>query len=215
MNNKQTKQNVKVLAEQGIPMATGPTMPGMTNGGDQPIIWINDFNEEETRDFFEKFQSLESDDQVHAILIYIDSYGGSLDSLSAICELMSSSRKQIVTAAVGKAMSAGAMMVSLGAEGMRFAGPTTTLMYHRVQIQDIDGDINLVHSMSEAIMKENEAWLRRIIARTKMTWKGFNKELNERGGAWYMTSKEALHHGFIDKIGIPAIRTIQQTRLYM
>ncbi|MCK4260329.1 MAG: ATP-dependent Clp protease proteolytic subunit [Halanaerobiales bacterium] len=207
-----TKQ-IQLLAEYGAPISEFSISPIANSGDGSPTIWLNDFSEEDVREFFRKFNSLQSDDQIQAIAIYIDSYGGSVDSLAAICELVENSTKPIITVAIGKAMSAGAMLFALGTPGMRYIGSMTSLMYHRLQITDIDGDIELASSMIKEVLRENEIWMKKIIKSSKMNWTEFNKKLQEKGNHWFLGAKEAIKYGFADHIGIPTLRETHQLKL--
>src|SRR6185436_15830041 len=64
------------------------------------------------------------------IPIIIDSYGGSVDSMNAMIDIIDSIEIPVATICLGKAMSAGAMLLACGDEGLRFASPTSRVMIH-------------------------------------------------------------------------------------
>jgi ATP-dependent Clp protease protease subunit len=190
-------------------------IPGQGRTTNTPSIWVNNFTEEDSKEFFVDFNMLNSDDTVQNIVLYIDSYGGDIDSLSAMCELIEASTKPIITIGIGKVMSAGAMLMAMGTPGMRYAGELTDIMYHRMHIDFMFSDVEVAKSVLEHLAKNNEKWLKKVVSRSKLSWKEFNQKLKEKNGEWWMTSKEALKYGFIDQIGIPMIKEISQTQLVL
>ncbi len=94
-------------------------------------IIVNEFTQETAKKFYESFQkALDSGQNI--IPIVIDSYGGSVDALVTMMELIDSSRIPVATIAVGKAMSCGAMLLACGNKGMRYVAPSSRVMMHHV-----------------------------------------------------------------------------------
>lgn len=173
-------------------------------------MWVNDFGDIEAREFFEAFSSHLSDDNVHSIVVYIDSYGGLVDSLAAMMEIVESSTKSVITVGVGKAFSAGGMFLALGRD--RWLAPNSRMMLHKVRITL--GDLEFTPDTLDRTLKEitrvNDIWLKKVVKRSKISWKEFNKKLDENTGDWYMSPNEALKYGFIDHIGLPRIKEVRQ-----
>ena len=176
-----------------------------------PVIWVNDFDEESARNFFDLFTCFLSDDMVENIIVYIDSFGGNVDSLAAMAELIDSSPKTVITVGLGKTFSAGAMLLALGTPGNRWIAPHSRVMLHRLQLTTPgEASADTIAQIAGEILRMNDVWLRKIVERSKMKWVEFNKKLNDQGGQWYMDAKTAVSYGFADYIGLPIIRENRQ-----
>jgi ATP-dependent Clp endopeptidase proteolytic subunit ClpP len=174
-----------------------------------PALWIREFGDEDAEQFFALFNSLQSDDNVDIIVIYVDSFGGAVDSLCTMTELIEASSKPVCTIAIGKAMSAGAILTAIGTPGMRWIGPNSRLMLHRLQ-GFVGGDTEKVTSVAKELIRMNDMWLKKIVTKSNMSWKEFNDMLKDKGGEWYLSAEEAVHYGFADRIGTPIIKEKRQ-----
>jgi len=174
-----------------------------------PALWIREFGDEDAEQFFALFNSLQSDDNVDIIVIYVDSFGGAVDSLCTMTELIEASSKPVCTIAIGKAMSAGAILTAIGTPGMRWIGPNSRLMLHRLQ-GFVGSDTEKVTSVAKELIRMNDMWLKKIVTKSNMSWKEFNDMLKDKGGEWYLSAEEAVHYGFADRIGTPIIKEKRQ-----
>ena len=206
------KMTAKVIETAKLPLIVGQhNYPFSMDGDDRmPVLWVNDFEEESAREFFDLFSSFISDDIVSHIIVYIDSFGGQVDSLAAIAELVVSSPKPIITVAVGKAFSAGAILLTMGEPGYRWIAPNSRIMLHRLQLGCQEGTtVDNISHIAEEILRLNDVWMHKLVDKSKMKWTEFNKKLNEHGGQWFMDAKTAVAYGFADHIGLPKIREVR------
>lgn len=172
-----------------------------------PVIWLNNFDDESARDFFEQLTGFLSDDDIAAIALYIDSFGGQVDSLATIAELIEASTKPIITIGIGKAFSAGALLLSLGTPGYRWMTPHSRMMIHRIQVNGtVDISADSIAHIAREILRTNEVWLKKMVARSTLKWTEFNKKIDDNGGEWYLDAKQAVKYGFVDHIGVPLVR---------
>ena len=74
---------------------------------------------------------LESEDSKKDIFLYINSPGGSVTAGLAIVDTMNHIKNEVSTVCVGMAASMGAMILSSGAKGKRFALPNSEIMIHQ------------------------------------------------------------------------------------
>lgn len=74
---------------------------------------------------------LESEDPDKDIQIYINSPGGSVTAGLAIYDTMQFVKNDIVTYCVGQAASMGALLLTAGTKGKRFALPNARIMIHQ------------------------------------------------------------------------------------
>jgi ATP-dependent Clp endopeptidase proteolytic subunit ClpP len=174
-----------------------------------PVIWVTEFGDDDAEQFFAIFNSLQSDDDIENIVIYIDSFGGAVDSLCTMIELVEASEKPVMTVAIGKSMSAGAILSAVGTPTMRWIGPNSRLMLHRLQ-GFVGGDTEKVTSVAKELIRMNDMWLKKIVTKSNMTWKEFNDMLKDKGGEWYLSAEEAVKYGFADRIGTPIIKEVRQ-----
>jgi ATP-dependent Clp protease protease subunit len=197
--------NIALLGERGIPVR-------LDADERLPVIWVNDFGPESAREFFEMFTMFHSDESVESILVYIDSFGGSVDSLATMAEVIQASIKPVITACVGKAFSAGALLLALGDE--RWVAPNSRVMFHKIRIalhEDMDADE--IKQMAKELSSINERWLKKAVSCSKMNYKDFSAKLAKEAGDWYLSPSEAVKYGFVDQIGVPIVREVRQWRI--
>ena len=95
------------------------------------IIKVNKFDEKSASDFATKMSMAHSTGQ-KIIPVVIDSYGGQVYALMAMIASIRASELPVATIVEGKAMSCGAVLLSFGEDGLRFADPDATVMIHDV-----------------------------------------------------------------------------------
>ncbi len=139
---------------------------------------------------------LESEDPKKDIYMYINSPGGVITSGLSILDTMNYLKCDVSTVCFGQAASMGAVLLTGGAKGKRFALPNSRVMIHQplggVQGQATDIEI---HAKEIKTLKEK---LNNILATaTGQTLKKIEKD-TERD--FFMDSKEAAKYGLIDEI---------------
>ena len=161
------------------------------------IIYVNGaFNEEMTKNLFEKIVSLEIKNPSKDILLIIDSYGGSCHSYLAIKDLIDLTRCDVATLTIGKAMSCGQLLLMSGAEGKRFASKHSRILVHEVsaftfgKLTDMEIDVN------EG--KEIQRIIEEIIGEKTNLSKQRIKKLMERDS--FLSAYEAKELGLIDHV---------------
>lgn len=169
-------------------------------------ILINEFDSGSVTQFREVFDDLNLNPQIPYIPIYIDSYGGDCYSLFAMLDIIQSAQKPVVTIAFGKAMSCGALLLSLGGTlGYRFATRYCTIMLHDIasqmwgKLEEMRSDFketerlaNLMFDLLDDKCKKKKGYFKNLFAHYKHT-------------DIYMTTEDAKKHNLIDQIGYPII----------
>lgn len=139
---------------------------------------------------------LESEDPSKDINLYINSPGGSVTSTLAIVDTMNNIKSDVSTICVGLAASGGAVILSAGKNGKRYALPNSEVMIHQVmggaEGQASDIEISARHILR---MKEN---LNKILS--KNTGKPITQIEKDTDRDYFMTSDEAKKYGIIDEI---------------
>ncbi len=139
---------------------------------------------------------LESENPDKDISIYINSPGGSVTAGMAIYDTMQFTKPDVSTLCIGQAASMGAVLLSGGTEGKRFALPHSRVMIHQplggFQGQASDFDIH-----AKEILKIREQLNRVLSKHTGQTMETISKD-TERDN--FMDSEEAREYGLIDKV---------------
>lgn len=139
---------------------------------------------------------LESEDPKKDISLYINSPGGSVTSTMAIIDTMHHVKPDVATVCVGIAASGGALLLSQGAKGKRFALPNAEVMIHQplggAQGQASDIEITARHILS------TRDRLNKMLA--KATGKPLSQIEKDVDRDFFLTADEAKKYGIIDEV---------------
>ena len=139
---------------------------------------------------------LESEDPEQDIHLYVNSPGGSVTAGLAIYDTMQYVTPDVSTMCVGQAASMGAVLLTAGASGKRFALPHSRIMLHQplggVQGQAADIDIH-----AREVLRIREELNNILVKHTGQTLKRIEKDTDRD---MFMTSKQALDYGVIDEV---------------
>ncbi|GFI04106.1 ATP-dependent Clp protease proteolytic subunit [Clostridiales bacterium] len=142
---------------------------------------------------------LEAQDPEKDIQLYINSPGGSVSSGFAIYDTMQYIKCDVSTICIGLAASFGAFLLAGGTEGKRIALPNSEIMIHQPAIHGngIQGQATDIKIASDHIQKSKER-LNTILAQN--TGKSMEEIALATERDNYMSAKEAMEFGLIDKI---------------
>lgn len=170
-------------------------------------IWVNKFDEESAREFRDAVLCASKMDPSRPIIIYIDSYGGMVDSLAKMIETLDEVPNPIITACMGKAMSCGAILLSHG--DVRFCGKHSRIMVHEVS-SGSHGDVHDMHADVQEVKRLNEHFMG-LLARN-CGYAGYSelrKLIKEQDGRErYMSAQNALEFGIVDAVGLPKLQSM-------
>ena len=162
-----------------------------------------DFNEESAELFANDFHTAESSGQ-DIVPIVIDSYGGDIYSLLSMIDIIESSVVPVATIGIGKAMSAGAVLLSCGNDGLRFCSPNATVMIHSAWEAGISGNADEVKVNAEELMRLNHKVLEILSINCGHTKDYFHKIMSAKKNTdWFLSAREAKKHKIINEIRIP------------
>ncbi len=139
---------------------------------------------------------LESQDKDKDIKLYINSPGGSVTAGMAIYDTMSYVKPNVQTICIGIAASMGATLLAAGAKSKRFSLPNSEILIHQV-MGGAEGQAADVKIHAEHILKIKDK-LNKILA--THTGQPLKKIEEDSDRDCFMTPKEALKYGIIDKI---------------
>lgn len=144
---------------------------------------------------------LESEDADKPVALYINSPGGSMDSMFAIYDTMQHIRPEVHTTCIGMAASAASLILAGGAEGGRSILPHGRVMIHQPWVQNIGGQASDIEIHAAEILRQ-----RRLANEILASHTGRDVEEIERDtdrDRW-LTADEALEYGLVDIILAPA-----------
>ncbi|HDQ16578.1 MAG TPA: ATP-dependent Clp protease proteolytic subunit [Candidatus Vogelbacteria bacterium] len=139
---------------------------------------------------------LESEDSKKDIKIYINSPGGSVTATLAILDTMNHIAPEVSTICVGLAASGGAIVLSAGQPGKRFALPNSDIMIHQ-PLGGTEGQASDIAITAKHILQIKEN-LNKILA--KNTKKSLAQIEKDSDRDFHMTAQEAKKYGIIDDI---------------
>lgn len=142
---------------------------------------------------------LEAQNPEKDIQLYINSPGGSITAGFAIYDTMQYIKCDVSTICIGLAASFGAFLLAGGAKGKRIALPNAEIMIHQPAIHGngVKGQATDIKIMSEHILKSKKR-LNHILAEN--TGKPEEEVTADTERDHYMSAKEALQYGLIDKV---------------
>lgn len=139
---------------------------------------------------------LANEDPKRDIKLYINSPGGSVYDGLAIIDTMNYIKPDVQTIGIGLQASMGAILLSCGAEGKRFALPNARIMIHQpssgTQGKVTDQEITLRESI---FVKKRLAEI--FAERTGKTLKQVEKDMDRDN---WMSAEEAKDYGIIDEV---------------
>ncbi len=143
-----------------------------------------------------QFLFLESEDPDKDIQLYVNSPGGAVTAGLAIYDTIQYVRCPVSTICIGQAASMGALLLSAGARGSRFALPHSRLMIHqplggaRGQATDIEIQAREIRHWKDVIID--------ILVRSTGKSRGDIERDIDRD--FYMSPPQAREYGLIDEV---------------
>ena len=130
------------------------------------------------------------------ISLYINSPGGSVVAGLAIYDTMNFIKSDVSTIVVGMAASMGSFLLAAGTKGKRYALPNSEVMIHEV-LGGTEGQATVIKIQADRILKLRDKMNSLLAKHTGKSISKINKD-TERDN--FLTAKEALEYGLIDKI---------------
>ncbi|MEV0668341.1 ATP-dependent Clp protease proteolytic subunit [Actinomadura luteofluorescens] len=141
--------------------------------------------------------ALEGMDADRPIALYINSPGGSITAMLAICDTMRYVRPEIETTCVGQAGSAAAILLAAGSPGRRQALPGARILLHEPEIETVGGAATDLAIQAEEILRlraQTEAILAEVTGRDPAA---IRRDLDRDR---FFTAAEAKEYGLIDEV---------------
>ncbi len=163
---------------------------------DRIIMLSGEVNDQVASTIVAQLLFLEAQDPDKDIYFYINSPGGVITSGLSMYDTMNYIKPDIVTICMGQAASMGAFLLSSGTPGKRYALPNARIMIHQPS-GGAQGQSTDIQIQAEEIQRLKDS-LNEIMAKNcGKKAKQLEKD-TERDN--FMSSKEAVEYGLIDKV---------------
>ncbi len=139
---------------------------------------------------------LESEDPEKDISIYINSPGGVVTAGMAIYDTMQYIKPDVSTICIGQAASMGALLLTAGAKGKRYALPNSRIMIHQ-PLGGAQGQASDIEIQAQEILRMKDMLNDILVHHTGQPLKRIKRDTDRD---FFMSSKEAKEYGMIDEV---------------
>jgi ATP-dependent Clp protease protease subunit len=140
---------------------------------------------------------LEHEDPDRDITMYINSPGGSFTSLMAIYDTMQYVRPDIITACLGQAASAAAVLLAAGTPGKRLALPNARVLIHQPATEGAYGQVSDLEIQANEIQRVRKLMEVTLAKHTNRTPEQVREDV-ERDKI--LTAEQAREYGIVDEV---------------
>jgi ATP-dependent Clp protease protease subunit len=163
---------------------------------DRIIMLSGEVNDQVASTIVAQMLFLEAQDPDKDIYFYINSPGGVITSGLSMYDTMNYIKPDIVTICMGQAASMGAFLLSSGTKGKRYALPHARIMIHQPS-GGAQGQSTDIQIQAQEIQRLKDTLNEILAEQTGKTAKRVEKD-TERDN--FMSAKEAMEYGLIDKV---------------
>jgi ATP-dependent Clp protease protease subunit len=139
---------------------------------------------------------LESEDPEKDISFYINSPGGVVTAGLAIYDTIQYIKSDVATVCIGQAASMGALLLTAGAKGKRFALPNARIMIHQ-PLGGAQGQATDIKIQANEILRMKDT-LNEILS--LHTGRDIEKISEDTDRDFFMSAEQALEYGIIDRV---------------
>src|SRR2546428_9243455 len=151
---------------------------------------------------------LEAEDPEKDINVYVNTRGGLVTAGLAIYDTMQYVKPAIATICVGQAASMGALLLTAGTKGKRYALPNSRIMIHQPR-GGFEGQATDIGIQAEEIIKIRKR-LDEIMA--KHTIQPVEKVHRDSERDYFMSAEEAKAYGLIDEVIVRPPKSLRPTK---
>ena len=139
---------------------------------------------------------LEKEDPDRDIEMYINSPGGSVTACLAMYDTIQAIKPDVATICVGLAASAGAILLTAGTHGKRYALPHARMMLHQVSA-GFQGTAIDIDVQAREILRTNETLANILHRHSGQDYDRIKRDIQRD---YFMSSEEAVAYGLIDQV---------------
>ena len=144
-----------------------------------------------------QFLFLEAEDPEKDIHLYINSPGGSISAGMAIYDTMQYIRPNVSTICIGQAASMGALLLSAGTPGKRFALPNSRILIHQPPMSGLAGQATDIDIHAREILRLRESMNMILAKHTGQSLERLEKDVDRD---YIMTAIQAKDYGIVDQV---------------
>ena len=163
---------------------------------DRIVLLSGEVNDESANLIVAQLLFLQAQDPKKTINMYINSPGGSVTAGLAIYDTMQFISCPVATYCIGQAASMGAVLLTAGAKGKRFALPNARILIHQPG-GGAEGKASDIEITAREIIRLKEK-LNRILA--DHSGRKYEKVVADTDRDYFMSADEAAEYGLIDKV---------------
>jgi len=139
---------------------------------------------------------LESEDPDKDINFYVNSPGGMVTAGLAVYDTMQYIKPDVTTVCVGQAASMGALLLTAGAKGKRYALPNARILIHQ-PMGGFQGQASDIEIQAKEILRMKETLNKILVAHTG---KDLTQIQRDTDRDYFMSGQEAKEYGIIDHV---------------
>lgn len=132
------------------------------------------------------------------VTLVISTYGGAIDEMFSLYDVMNFVPCAIRTVGLGKIMSAGVLLLAAGEKGSRTIGPNARVMLHSLT-SGFYGNVFEFANETDELQRVQSKWVDLIVKHTKMTRDDVIAKMDKKVDQ-FITAEEAVSLGIADKI---------------
>jgi len=145
---------------------------------------------------------LESEDPDKDISLYINSPGGEMSSMMAIYDTMQHVKPEVMTACIGMAASAAALILAAGAPGKRYVLPHARVLIHQPHLTGgLEGQASDIEIHAREIVRQKEEMTAILARHTGQTEETITRDTDR--DRW-LTAEQAVEYGLVDSVMAPS-----------
>ena len=163
---------------------------------DRIIFLGSEVNDDVANLITAQFLFLESEDPEKEINFYINSPGGSITAGLAIYDTMLFIKPPVSTLCLGQAASMGALLLTAGQKGRRYALPHSRIVIHQ-PLGGAEGQAADIEIHAREILRMIEAINNIFVRHTGQTLKKIEKDTDRDN---FLTAPQAVEYGLVDEV---------------
>jgi len=132
------------------------------------------------------------------IHLLVSTYGGSVDEMFGLYDIIKFLPCPVHTIGVGKIMSAGVLLLASGNKGSRLIGSKARIMMHSTS-GVIYGNVFEIENYTKEHRRQYDLMINAVMKETKLSRKLLEEMMSSKVDR-YLTPEEAVKFGIVDKI---------------
>jgi ATP-dependent Clp protease, protease subunit len=133
------------------------------------------------------------------IYLIVSTYGGSVDEMFSLYDIIKFLPCPIHTVALGKVMSAGVLLLAAGVKGKRLMGASARIMIHPMS-GGVIGNIFELENQTQEARRLQTLMCQRLVKETTMSKKQVEDEIMKPMLDYHLTPQQAIKLGIVDRI---------------